>query len=90
MVRSSVTVMAPDWLYKLLGVQPRQQKPEPKEEDYKVDVGAHKHCAVCGKPSAPEMQYCSKTCADSKKRGGMSPMWWIILLMMMMYLLFNR
>ncbi len=81
--------MAPDWLYKMLGVQPREAKPEPKEEDYKVDVTTHKHCAACGKPTAPNMQFCSKTCAGSKKRGGMSSMWWIILFLIMMFFLFS-
>lgn len=82
--------MAPDWLYKLFNVRPREEKPALKEEDYKVDVVPHGHCVVCGKPSAPGVQYCSKTCAESKKRGGMSMMWWMILLLILMYFLFAR
>jgi predicted nucleic acid-binding Zn ribbon protein len=82
--------MAPDWLNKLLGVRPQERKPEPKEEDYKVDVTPHGHCTVCGKPSSPSLQYCSKACADSKKRGGTPMIWWMILFMILMYFLFAR
>jgi len=80
--------LAPDWLYKILGVKPREEKPKLKPEDYKVDIAAHGHCVVCGKPSAAGLQFCSPTCAESKKKGGMSMIWWAILFLILMYFLF--
>ncbi|MFH0848361.1 MAG: DUF2116 family Zn-ribbon domain-containing protein [archaeon] len=82
--------MAPDWLYKVFGVRPREKQPEPTEKDYKVDVTPHGHCLTCGAPTAKGMKFCSKTCSQTKRGGGMSTIWWVIIAMMAIFFLFAK